>query len=54
MKERLIKVLKEDIERNADRYAEAAAENRFDDAAVYAGKELEARRILTLIEAGRI
>lgn len=54
MKERLIKVLEEDIKRNATSYAEAVTEHRLDDAAVYAGKELEARRILTMIRAGWI
>ena len=50
----LVGILESDIVRNRERYAEAAAEGRPEDAALYAGKEAEARRIMALMAAGRM
>lgn len=51
--QRLIDILNADIARNQERYNEAKHKGRDEDAAVYAGKELEARRIICLIMAGK-
>ena len=50
----LVGILESDIARNRERYAEAAAEGRPEDTALYTGKEAEARRIMALMAAGRI
>ena len=48
--EQLHLILQEDAKRNAIRFKEAAEEGRIEDANWYAGKEMEANRILLLIE----
>ena len=50
----LIDILEADIARNQERYEEARRDDRSEDAALYAGKELEAHRIIFLIMAGRV
>ena len=54
MYEELIVILNEDIARSQERCEEARSEGRLEDAALYAGKEFEARRIICLIMSGRI
>ena len=54
MYKELIDILNKDIARNQERYNEAVREGRGEDAALYAGKEAEARRIICLIMAGRV
>ena len=49
-----VDMLLEDIERNQERYDECAEAGDRINAAIYAGKELEARRILTKIRIAQI
>ena len=50
----LIEMLEADITRNRERFKECSRDGRMEDAAIYAGKEMEARRVLMMIETGRI
>ena len=50
----LIAILNADIARNQERFEEARNEGRSEDAALHAGKESEARRIICLIETGKV
>lgn len=48
----LVETLRGDIERNRERYEERTRAGDHENAAIYAGKEMEARRVLMLIEGG--